>query len=173
MKRPLLALLLVLVLSLPAFAHDPNAVTTVILVRHAEKVTTTESKDPELTAAGQERSKELARVLAGAGVSAIFTTPFARTRNTAAPLAAALGLEPIEIAGGKTYADDLVKRLADYPGRTVLVVGHSNTTPDVMGRLGIEAPPSIADSQYDDLFIVTFRGTAAQLVSLRYGAVSR
>jgi len=68
----------------------------------------------------------------------------------------------------------VAKILADHAGETVLVVGHSNTTPDVLRQLGIANPPSIADSQYDDLFVVTLAtGAPARLVRLRYGAAAR
>lgn len=157
-----------------SFAATPN-VTTVILVRHGEKATEGMANDPPLSGAGAARAAELARVLADANVAAIYTTPYQRTRNTAAPLAAARGLTPIEVAGGKSYPADVVaKILADHAGETVLVVGHSNTTPDVLRQLGIANPPAIADSQYDDLFVVTLAtDMPPRLVRLRYGAVAR
>jgi 2,3-bisphosphoglycerate-dependent phosphoglycerate mutase len=164
----------ILLTAAASFAATTN-VTTVILVRHGEKVTEGMADDPPLSAAGVARAAELARVLADANVAAIYTTPFLRTRNTAAPIAAALKLTPIEVAGGKSYPADVVaKILADHAGETVLVVGHSNTTPDVLRRLGIANPPAIADSQYDDLFVVTLaKGAPARLVRLRYGAAAR
>jgi len=168
-----LATLLLALLLLTA-AASPN-VTTVILVRHAEKVTEGMANDPPLNAGGIERAKELARVLGAANVAAIYTTPFRRTRDTAAPLAAARGLTPIDVAAGKSYPADVVaKLLAEHAGETVVVVGHSNTTPDVLRQLGIANPPSIADSQYDDLFIVTLAtGMQPRLTALRYGTVAR
>lgn len=166
--------LAILLTAAASFAATPQ-VTTVILVRHGEKAAEGMANDLPLSGAGVARAAELARVLADANVAAIYTTPYQRTRNTAAPLAKALGLTPIEVAGGKSYpADVAAKILADHAGETVLVVGHSNTTPDVLRQLGIASPPSIADSQYDDLFIVTLAtGMPARLVTLRYGAAAR
>jgi broad specificity phosphatase PhoE len=174
MKR-LIALLFAVVLAHAALAADPKPVTTVILVRHGEKVTDPAVKDPELTAAGAARARELARVLSGVEVHAIYVTPFTRTRQTAAPLAAASGVKAIEIEAGKEYPAEMAKRIrAEHTGRTVVVVGHSNTTPDVIRALGVPNPPAIPDSEYDDLFIVTFaEGSAPRLVALRYGAVAR
>src|SRR5512140_1322272 len=102
--------------------------TTVILVRHAEKAAASSmSSDVPLSAAGQQRATELARVLGEAGIAAIYTTPYERTRQTAAPLAAKLGLKPVEIAAGKDYAEQMAKRIREKNvGETVLVVGHSN-----------------------------------------------
>jgi hypothetical protein len=54
------------------------------------------------------------------------------------------------------------------------VVGHSNTTPDVLRALGVTAAPAIADSEYDNLFLLTFApGVAPRLLVLRYGGVAR
>jgi virginiamycin B lyase len=145
------------------------AETTVILVRHAEKVSEEMAGDPPLSEAGAARAKELVRTLAGTKIDAIYTTPFRRTRDTVAPLASARELTPIEIKSGKTYAADLVSAIkANHSGKSVLVVGHSNTTPDVIRALGIAAAPAIPDWQYDDLFFVTLNGTP-KLVARTYG----
>lgn len=171
--RRLIAVLL-LFAAFAAVAHEPAQVTTVILVRHAEKAAAP-ADDPPLTDAGQVRARELARVLGGANITTIYTTPWARTRQTAAPLASALKLEPVEVKTGAAYAGDVAARIrAEHAGDTVLVVGHSNTTQQVIRALGIENAPPIADSQHDDLFVVTLVNDGEpRLVSLRYGAVSR
>ncbi len=173
MKRLLLALALTLPLS--AFAHDPGKVTTVILVRHAEKVPDPALKDPELTQAGQARAQELARILGGNAIDAIYVTPYHRTRQTAAPIAKALKVDAVVFPAGTTYATDLAAKIRkEHAGQTVLVVGHSNSTQHVMRELGIKDAPFIAESTFDNLFIVTWaEGSAPKLVSLRYGAVAR
>ena len=167
---------LLLLLSLFATSVAAEAVTTVILVRHAEKVPS-ESDDPPLSEAGTVRANELARVLTGARVSAIYATQFKRTQYTAAPLAKALELEPklIEARKKTTYAADVVRDiLQHHVGETVLVVGHSNTTVDVLRELGVKELPEIPESQYDDMFVVTvMRGAEPRMVALRYGAVRR
>lgn len=169
------ALLLSSAIVFAALANGAAPVTTVILVRHAEKVSDAAVSDPPLTEAGQVRARELARVLGESGIDAIFTTPFARTRDTAAPIASALKLTPAEIKTGSTYAADVAARIrAEHAGQTVLIVGHSNTTANVIRALGIENAPAIAESTYDDLFIVTLaEGSAPRLTWLRYGAVAR
>ena len=169
MKR-LAAVLLVLATS--AFANGGPEITTVILVRHGEKAGP--SGDVPLSEAGLVRANELARVLEGVTIDAIYSTPFERTRKTAAPIAAKLGVKVEEIASGKTYVADMVKIIREkHEGETVLIVGHSNTTPDVIRALGATVP-DMPDPQYDDLFIVTLiRGAAAELLPLRYGAVKR
>jgi len=151
--------------------------TTVILVRHAEKAQSPPN-DPPLTAAGQQRAQALAVDLADAGVAAVVTSEFQRTQQTGAPLAAARGVTPRVIAIGsespQQNADAVVQAvLASHRGQTVLVVGHSNTIPLIIERLGVAAVISIPDNDFDNLFIVTVpaRGSA-HLVRAQYGAPS-
>ena len=153
-------------------AADTSRLTTVILMRHGEK--TGPSGDVALSEAGLVRAHELARVLAGTRVDAIYTTPYHRTRQTVAPLASTRHLDPVVYSSEKTYAADLAARIRnEHSGKTVVVVGHSNTTPEVIRALGFPNPPEITDSEYDNLYIVTLgEGVAPALVSLRYGAQS-
>ncbi|MEO8380244.1 MAG: phosphoglycerate mutase family protein [Acidobacteriota bacterium] len=159
-----------------ALAHESaTVITTVILVRHAEKNLNPALVDPPLTPEGLARAIELAHVLAGTKVDAIFTTPFTRTRQTAAPLADVKKLVPVEVKTGPDYATDVAAKIrANHKGKTVVVIGHSNTTQQVIQALGIADAPAIPESQYDNLFIVTIaEGLEPRLVSLRYGAVAR
>lgn len=145
-----------------------------ILMRHGERESA--ETDSPLSPAGVARANELARVLRDANVSAIYTTPFKRTEDTVAPLASHFGIRPIVMKGAaKTYAVDVVADIRErHLGDTVVVVGHSNTTPETIRALGVADPPVIPDSQYDDLFVVTIGdGGAPQLLKLKYGAPCR
>lgn len=162
--------------SLVAFAAPRPATDTVVLVvRHAEKAGP--SGDVPLSAAGEERAKALVSIAREAGVSAIITTQFQRTRLTAAPAAQALGItgEVIEARGA---VPDHARAIADavrsrFAGRTVLVVGHSNTVPAIVAAFGGPKLPDICDDLYDDLFtvIVSPEGTV-RVVHAKYGAPS-
>ena len=171
MKNAIASLLLILP-AVGALANGGPQVTTVILVRHAEKAGP--SGDVPLSEAGAARANELARVLGSVKLDAIYTTPYERTRQTAAPLAAKVGVEPIEIDADKTYAAEMVKLIREkHEGETLLVVGHSNTTIDVIRALGAAAE-AMPDSTYDDLFVVTLvAGAPPKLLALRYGADKR
>jgi 2,3-bisphosphoglycerate-dependent phosphoglycerate mutase len=155
-----------------SLAAAPNPVTTVILVRHAEKAS--QEDNSPLTAAGTERAKELARVLTAVKIDAIYTTQFRRTQDTAAPIATALSITPVVHNAGPTYAADLAKRiLAENRGQTVLVVGHSNSTINLIKALGADAAP-MPESEYDNLYVLTeVGGAATKVVALRFGAVAR
>jgi len=160
--------------SLLASATTPRGTDTVVLVvRHAEKAGP--SGDVPLSASGEVRARALVAIGREAGVSAILTTQFQRTRQTGAPLAESLGItaETVEVRGGvpehaKGIADAVRSR---YAGRTVLVVGHSNTVPAIVHALGGAKRPDICDEVYDDLFtvIVAADGTA-RVVQAKYGA---
>ena len=130
-----------LVLALCAAAPSAAAqqTTTVILVRHAEKAAEP-AGDPPLSAPGQARAKALLEVAREAGISAVITTQFARTRDTAEPIVDALEI-PHEVVDARspTHAQDVASAVRKHAGKTVLVVGHSNTVPKIVEALGAKA----------------------------------
>jgi broad specificity phosphatase PhoE len=135
-------------------ARGAAAQMTVYVVRHAEKAAAP-AGDPPLSPAGQARAKALVDSATHAGVRAIITTQFLRTKETAAPTALALGITPEVVpATSPRSIDDVVAAVRKHVGQTVLVVGHSNTVPEIIAKLGAEEPPAICDSEYDDLYVV-------------------
>ena len=131
----------------------------VILVRHAERADggagantmTTAPADPLLSAAGAARAARLADMLRDAGVTTIFATEFRRTQDTGKPLAAKLGLQ-VQTVLAKDTSGLVAKIGASGAKDVVLVIGHSNTIPDVIRALGGPAV-TIADAEYDSLFV--------------------
>src|SRR4051812_25423915 len=96
--------------------------TTVILVRHAEKAAAP-AADPPLTAEGEVRARNLWEAVKDAGINAIISTQFLRTKNTAQVTADALGLTTeIVAAGGANHAQDVAAAVRKHAGHTVLVV---------------------------------------------------
>lgn len=131
------------------FVLSSCSTTDIYLVRHAEKVD--ESRDPPLTAEGQQRAKDLRAALIDKGISAIYCSDYQRTRQTGQPLASILRIDMI------LYKPDTVLQLVpilnSLRGKKVLVVGHSNTTPALIKALsGVEIAIDHAD--YDNLFLV-------------------
>lgn len=148
--------------------------TTVVLVRHAEKGA---GRDPGLNPKGGERARALARVLADLPITGLYASQFRRTRDTLAPLAATLDTEvtvaPLDAADLEGSIRGMAARiLAEHPGGTVVVAGHSNTVPMLVEALGADGAPALEESDYDDLFVVTVHGDGAVLLHLHYGAVS-
>jgi broad specificity phosphatase PhoE len=140
-----------------------DAQSTIFIVRHAEKADS-ESKDPDLSEAGNARAQALARMLKDAGITRIFTTEFKRTQQTAGPLAKLLGLEVKSLAANDSA--ELVTALHDENGNA-LVVGHTNTIPDLIKALGIATPIAIPENEYDDLFVIRLT-EKLQLIRLHY-----
>jgi broad specificity phosphatase PhoE len=139
---------------------------TIFLVRHAERaaISGATGSDTHLSPAGRERAQALAELLKDAKITAIYTTEYKRTQETAAPLAQSLGIQPKVV-----FADDtrsLIAKLRSRPGN-VLVVGHSNTLPQIITALGILSRVTIAESDYDNLFLIV-AGRTPQLVRLHY-----
>ena len=138
-----------------------QAVPAVVLIRHAD-VPAGAGSDPVLSANGVARAQELRHVLGNTGVSAIFTTRFRRTQQTAEPLAADLGIAPTVIDD----VDALVAAIKALPaGSIALVVGHTNTIPDVITGLGGPPIGAIGATEFDNLFAQA----GGSLVHLRYG----
>lgn len=179
-------------------------VTTAILVRHAEKGAV--GANPNLTAAGIARADDLSQALRLGGVGAVYATDFCRTAQTAQPTALVVGL-PIRIqvvgtgasalanctpaisastllrATASDYADELAAHLQSaHRGATVLVVGHSDTTPALLEALGgaslcpgtfptIGGACHIPPTEFDNVFVVSIpRLGATRYLHLRYGA---
>lgn len=144
----------------------------VILVRHAEKAASP-ANDPPLSDAGRTRAGELAEALADTRIDAIVITPFARTRGTAAPVAAAGGLKPIEVEGRGSVEADIAAAAETVrgrkPGEAVLVVGHSNTIPAIIGALGGPKMQALCDDEYSNLFVLSLAGGRARLVRGHFG----
>jgi len=172
-RRPLFTALLmplfaaIAAILLLAWAWNASNTTTVLVVRHAEKMPVPPD-DPPLSAAGLARAEALARWLSDSGVQTIYVSEKLRTRQTAEPVAKRLGAEIIERPGDDV--DGLVAALRSrHRGETVLVVGHSNTLPAIVRRLGGEAAP-IGQSDYSRLFVVTDSPlTRTTVLSLNYG----
>lgn len=161
-----------------------------ILVRHADKASEP-AADPALTAAGAKRAQDLAQVLRDAGVTAIITTQLRRTRETAEPLARAVGITPEVMkvgeralvpnpAPGMHFPPEVTRERADYVkslearvhtlSGVVLIVGHDWSVPGLIAALGGPQLPNICASVYDNLFVLTAEDGKARLIQARYGA---
>lgn len=146
-----------------------DQVTTVYIVRHAEKVDL--SADPSLSPIGRQRAADLARTLADEGIDAVFVTQFARTRETGQAVADAAGLTP-RAYGAADAAGVAATILAEHAGEEILLVGHSNTVDDLAAALGAEGLSDLDESEYDHLFVVHRFPSGAHLDRLRYGEPS-
>lgn len=156
----------VLTLVLSVAASAASAQEAVYVVRHAEKAD--ESADAPLSSAGVARARKLAAMLENAGITHVFTSERRRTAETAAPLATARHLSAQQVAAADLRG--LTQKLSALgPHDRALVVGHSNTVPDLLRALHVDTPITIGDAEYDNLFIVVPRDNAAPtLLRLKY-----
>jgi phosphohistidine phosphatase SixA len=149
MKNNFLFLLLVVQLS---FAQHKT--TTIYFIRHAEKVDS--SKNPDLSSVGLERAAHWGKIFSETTFDAIYSTDFKRTQQTAAPTAENKKLD-ITLYDAKSLDFDKFK--TDNLGKTILVVGHSNTTPDFVNKLiNQNVYAAIEDTTFGNLYIVTLNG---------------
>ncbi len=129
--------------------------TTFIVVRHAEKEPDG-TPDPGLTPEGRARATRLADMLASFDVAAVYATPFKRTQRTGIPTATRFELPGVETYDPRSGAAEMVRLGAAHAGSTIVVVGHSNTVPDLVRALGADpGVEEIHESEYDRLYLVT------------------
>lgn len=146
-----------------------SVATTLILIRHADRDRPPPGvTDPVLNAKGRARAKKLVHVLGKSGIEAIYISHFIRSKETAQPLVARLGsISPTQMDEAVAIKNDV---LANHKGKTVLVIGHSNTVPDLINLLSGGSMPEIDDREFDNLFVVTaFDANKASVTRLKYG----
>lgn len=168
MKKLLLSLLLVFSISTINAQETTKTLstTTYYLVRHAEKdVSDKTNRDPELTEIGQLRASNLVNVLNEVKFDEIYSTNYIRTRETAKPLAEANNLDITLYKPGKVDYQNFKQKTK---GKTVMIVGHSNTTPFFANELlGKELYENLDESIYDNLYIVTVSNDTASSIVLK------
>ncbi|WP_262696346.1 SixA phosphatase family protein [Kordiimonas aquimaris] len=159
-KYTLLAL--TALVALPAFAAEAPAI---YLVRHAEKLADT---DPGLTEKGIARAEALAHLMKSADLKVVYSTPYKRTMMTAKPSAEQAHLE-VQSYDPRALRDFAEKLKADFNAnsQSVLVVGHSNTTPVLASMLTGTEHRMLNEDEYSYLFVVRPEGNALRF-DIRY-----
>jgi len=156
-----------------AWFFESQATTTIIFVRHAERELNV-GEDPGLSDAGRRRVSELTRQLVDAdvvaGIDAIYSTPFRRTQETAQPLADALDLpiKSYDAADRETVLNTILK---EHKGKIILVIGHSDTLPELIANLGASKKvPPIEEMEYDNIYIISIPWFGkTKTIRLRFG----
>ena len=142
-------------------------VSTYYLIRHAEKDRSdTSNRNPNLKKEGLARAKRWAEVLKSVDFDAIYSTNYLRTMQTAKPLADHNKLEIMQYDAGKLFNEDFAKATG---GKTVLVVGHSNTTPQFANAIiGEKKYEDIDDLENGALFIVQLFADGSTISKVLY-----
>ena len=149
--KKLVVLLVILFCSLSSFAQEVSAY---YLVRHAEKDRSDKTNsNPKLTEEGKQRAAKWSTVFRDVAFDAVYSTNYLRTTARAQPTATAQGLEIQFYNPSELYSKEFQQATM---GKTVLVVGHSNTTPQFVNAiLGAERYSDIQDDNNANLYIVT------------------
>jgi broad specificity phosphatase PhoE len=172
LSRPLVRAAVLIVPAAVAIALwlRSSAPTTLLIVRHADRA----GREDALSPLGVARAAALAHVIGNDNVTAIYHSDTSRARDTAAPLARALGVTPTSYVA-KDVSGLLHDIFAGHRGEQVLVVGHSNTVPQLIRAAGGPELADLAENEFDKLFVLTTGsglGRTANLVRLRYGQPS-
>lgn len=163
MKR--ITFLLLIFMNVACGQNASDETTTYFLMRHAEKdLSDPKNPNPDLTETGVERSVKWEKVLSHIDFDAVYSTDFIRTRKTATPIAEREKLSLI-IYDHKNL--DYTKFIQETRGKTVLIVGHSNSTPKFVNQLiGEERFKEIDENQYGMLFVVKLIGNQKDVTLL-------
>ncbi|MBL1219599.1 histidine phosphatase family protein [Chryseobacterium sp. L7] len=156
-------------LGIPLPSEISSTETVCILLRHAEKENS--GTDPDLTTAGKLRADELKRLLGNVHIDHIYTTPYNRTRQTAMPLAESKGIVVKEYTPAATLAATqlfISNILAQNQGKVVVIVGHSNTVPEMVKVLSNNAlNVTISETQFDNIFITKNSAAAGSVFAVQ------
>lgn len=138
----------------PSEAVVQDALTTYYFIRHAEKdASDPGNKDPQLSVEGHKRAQEWAHIFKDVEFDLIFSSDYNRTRTTASAVAESQEKQ-VEIYDARRLFDPEFQKKTS--GKTVLVVGHSNTNPAFVNLiLGSEKYRVLDEQEYGSLFIVT------------------
>jgi len=156
-----------------ASAFLASCSTTIYVVRHAEKAVTA-GADPNLSNAGEQRALALRDSLATKPLNNIYATQFVRTLQTAQATASAQNIAVYRY--NTTASDSLIEALIHKQKKKFLVVGHSNTVPAMLRKIGLNpSMQQIPENDFDNFFTVKiswFLGRTLRLTQATYGAVS-
>ena len=165
--------LLLSFISLTVFAQSKTP-TTIYLVRHAEKMTNDPAEtNPSLSSKGTDRAIELAQTLKDSPISTIYTTDTNRTWSTAAPTSEYKGIDILKY-DAKNLNVAATTILKENKGKTILIIGHSNTVLETIEALGGKRPiENIGDLDYNNLFLLVINSDGTTTTTLtKYGAAN-
>ena len=169
MKKSLFIFCLILPIAVGLQAQNHPAI--FFLVRHAEKQAD-KGRDPELSEAGKKRARSLAERFKNTSFGAIYSTDYARTRSTAQAVSEA---QNVEITLYKPFEAGFIDKLKEkHPGQNVLIVGHSNTVPQLVNELcGEDRFENLRDDAYDNLFEISFdKNRRPEVKIVKFGKLS-
>ena len=155
-----LCLLAIIVLNLLVSSSDLSAeeARNIYLVRHAEKQLDG-TRDPSLTEEGSLRATNISKQLQNENISSIYSTNYKRTKQTALPLSKRLKID-LTLYNPNQLKDFAKQVLLGKDN--ILIVGHSDTTPQLVELLGGDSHGSMAETVYDRIYLIVIKGSKIQ-----------
>ena len=150
----------------------PSLPVKIYIVRHAEKEF---GIDPVLTAAGRKRAGDLMRRLKNENIQAIFVTQYLRTQMTADSMRMLLHIDTLHYLAD-TVCNGLLNKITDHHfSKAILIIGHSNTIPKIIRKLGVSNYPqaNIPDNEFDNLFLLRYKNHHVRMKKIKYGSLSQ
>lgn len=152
------------------YSLSAQMLTKIYVLRHADRT----AVGDDLSALGLARANDLKRYLNPTKINALFSTNTVRTKKTVQPMATPA--MPIQIYGTPTQLSTTIR--TTWAGKRVVVVGHSDTVPQIIQACGCTSPflaAGIPPNQYDNLLLLLVRWNAAgmptcELLAMKYGA---
>ena len=138
------------------YVYEKENTSVFYFIRHAEKDRSdSTNKNPSLTIQGLERANKWALFFKDKNIAAVYSTNYKRTQQTALPIAKEQNLEIISYTAKELISE---KFIANNKGKNIVIVGHSNTTPELVNSLlGEKKYEDIADRENNNVFIVTLK----------------
>lgn len=153
----LTALLIAVIVAATVLIYESAETTTVVIVRPGERPLGSIA-DPPLVIEGERRAERLAHLFgkttSPGRITAIYVGAARRAQQTAAPLAARLGLRPIILEDDNP--DSIAARaLSEHRGETVMIVDNGSTVPQLVEALSGLKPSPVSDAEYGSIYIVS------------------
>ena len=153
----LTALLVAVIVAAAVLLYQSAQTTTVVVVRPGERPLGSIA-DPPLVIEGERRAERLAHLFGATAspgrITAIYVSAARRARQTAAPLAARLGLRPIVFDDGDP-GSIAGRALSEHRGETVMIVDSGSTVSQLVEALSGVRPTPVADREYGSIYIVS------------------
>ncbi|MEZ4838649.1 phosphoglycerate mutase family protein [Flavobacterium sp.] len=128
-----------------------SEVTTLYLIRHAEKVDN--SNDPELSEEGIKRAVRWTKLFEKKSIDIFYTTLTKRTQMTCSTIATSKQKNVLFYDAKKFSLKETIEK---HRGKTILIVGHSNTIPNQINiLLNDEIYLQMNENEFENLYTIT------------------
>ena len=139
-------------------ASAQSETTIIYFIRHAEKAAS--SPNPELSEEGIKRAVRWTTYFEKIPIAVFYTTLTQRTQMTCSTIANSKQKEMIFYVTSTFSIQEIITK---HTGKTILVVGHSNSIPkQINSFLGEEVYPQMDENEFGNLYTLTIEGNQVE-----------